>query len=93
VRATPTSTATITTTRYLEPRDANELADVYALNVTGAWEFPIAGRVAGSLRAEVANVTDEQEQIAVNLATGVPIPVRQSYQKPREMRFVAGIRF
>jgi hypothetical protein len=93
VRATPTSTATITTTRYLEPRDAHRLEDVYALNVTGAWEFPIAGRVAGSLRAEVANVTDEQEQIAVNLPTGQPIPVRQSYQKPREMRFVAGIRF
>ena len=92
VRA-PNGTATITTTRYLEARDANELDEVYALNLTGAWEFPIAGRVSGSARAEVANVTDQQEQIAVNLATGQPIGVRQSYQKPREMRFVLGVRF
>jgi hypothetical protein len=89
----PVGTATITTSRYAQPRDANELEDVYALNLTGAWKFPIAGQVAGSLRAEVANVTDEQEQIAVNLATGQPIVVRQSFQKPRETRFVVGIQF
>jgi hypothetical protein len=29
----------------------------------------------------------------VNRATGQPIPVRQSYQKPRERRFVLGVRF
>ena len=39
---------TITTTRYIQPRDANELEDIYALNLTGAWEFPIAGRVPGA---------------------------------------------
>jgi hypothetical protein len=89
----PNGTATITTTRYTQPRDANELEDVFALNLTGAWDFPIKGRVAGNLRAEVANVTDEQEQIAVNLANGQPIPVRQSYQKPRELRLLAGVRF
>jgi hypothetical protein len=38
-------------------------------------------------------VTDEQEQIAVVLATGQPIAVRQSYQKPRELRAVVGVRF
>ena len=92
VRA-PNGTATITTTRYLEARDANELDEVYALNLTGAWEFPLGSRLAGSVRAEVANVTDQQEQLAVNLATGQPIPVRQSYQKPREMRFVIGLNF
>jgi outer membrane receptor protein involved in Fe transport len=89
----PVGSAVIMTTRYAQPRDANQLEDTYALNLTGAWEFPITGRLSGSLRAEVANVTDEQEQIAVNLATGQPIPARQSYQKPREMRFVAGLRF
>ena len=55
--------------------------------------FPDRESVSGSLRAEVANVTDQQEQIAVNLPTGLPIMVRQSFQKPREMRFVAGISF
>jgi TonB dependent receptor/Carboxypeptidase regulatory-like domain len=89
----PTGVATIATTRYAQPRDANELEDTYALNLTAAWEFPIAGRVEGSLRAEAANVTDEQEQIAVSLATGQPIAVRQSYQKPRELRAVVGVRF
>jgi hypothetical protein len=92
VRA-PNGTATVTTTRYLQPRDANSLEDIQALNLTGSWEFPIFKRLSGSLRAEVANVTDEQEQIAVNLANGQPIPVRQSYQKPREARLVAGVRF
>jgi hypothetical protein len=84
---------TIITSVYTEARDANELDDTQALNLTGAYEFPIVKQLSGSLRVEVANVTDEQEQIAVNLATGQAIPVRQSYQKPREYRFVAGVRF
>jgi hypothetical protein len=84
---------TITTSVYTQPRDAQSLEDTQALNLTGAYEFPIVKSLSGSLRVEVANVTDEQEQIAVNLANGQPIPVRQSYQKPREYRFVAGVRF
>jgi hypothetical protein len=83
----------ISSTRYAQPRDANQLEDTYTLNLTGGWDFPIASRVSGNLKLEVANVTDEQEQIAVNLATGQPIRVRQSYQKPREMRVLAGVRF
>jgi hypothetical protein len=87
------ATPFIASTRYAQPRDANQLEDTYTINLTGGWDFPIAGRVSGNLKAEVANVTDEQEQIAVNLANGQPIAVRQSYQKPREMRLLAGVRF
>ena len=89
----PDVATTIVTTRNVEPRDAHELADTFTLNLTAAWEFPLGARSTGSLRAEVANVTDEQEQIGVNLATGQPGPVRQFYQKPRELRLVAGVRF
>jgi hypothetical protein len=92
LRSSATS-ATILTTRYAEPRDANELPDTYTLHLTAAWELPITQRIAGSLRVELVNATDEQEQIAVSLETGRPVPVPQSYQMPRELRFVLGIRF
>ena len=84
---------TIFTTRYTEPRDHNELPDTYTLDLTAAWELPIASRVSASLRVELVNATDEQEQIAVSDETGEPIRVPQSYQTPREVRLVAGVRF
>ena len=87
------SGASILTTRFAEPRDAHELPDTYTLNVTASWEFPIAWRASGSVRAEVVNATDEQEQIDVTLETGQPIPVPQSYQTPRELRLIVGLRF
>jgi hypothetical protein len=92
LRASPAS-ATIFSTRYLEPRDRHELPDTYTLDLTGAWEIPFARRANASLRVEVVNATDEQEQIAVSVESGEPIPVPQSYQTPREVRLVAGVRF
>jgi hypothetical protein len=50
-------------------------------------------RVSGTLRVELVNATDEQEQIDVSTQTGRPIQVPQSYQTPRELRFVLGVRF
>ena len=47
----------------------------------------------GKLGAEVANVTDEQEAIVVNLTTGAIAPGVSSYQTPREFRVKAGISF
>lgn len=38
------------------------------LGVAAAWEFPIRGAVAGKAGSEVANVTNEQDQVSVNLA-------------------------
>jgi hypothetical protein len=84
---------TLTTTRYIQPRDANALEDLMSLNLTGGWSFPIAGPMDGSLKLEVTNVTDEQEQIDVVLATGVPQPARGFFSQPREIRALAGVRF
>jgi hypothetical protein len=44
----PGSSASIMTTRYTEPRDANELPDTYSLSATTSWEFPIAGPTSGA---------------------------------------------
>jgi hypothetical protein len=89
----PGASASIMTTRYVERRDANELPDTYTLNATASWEFSIAWRASGSLRAELVNATDEQEQVDVIFETGQPIQVPQSYQIPRELRVVLGVRF
>jgi hypothetical protein len=92
LRPSPAS-QTIFTTRYVERRDEHRLPDTYTLDVTAAWEIPIGRRTSGSLRVEVVNATDEQEQIAVRVETGDPVPIPQSYQVPREVRLVAGVRF
>src|SRR4029450_12631367 len=57
----PVSNQSITTTTYREPRDAQKMEDIFNLNLAADWTFPIKGSVRGSLGAEVANVTDEQE--------------------------------
>jgi outer membrane receptor protein involved in Fe transport len=89
----PVSRQTITTTTYTQSRDAEQLEDTFNLNLTADWTFPIAGKVRGKLGAEVANVTDEQEAIVVNLATGNVSPGVSAYQTPREIRVKAGISF
>ena len=89
----PVSGLPIQTTKYLEPRGSHNLPDTFNLNLTGTWSFPLGSLLEGSLRVEVANVTDEQEQVDVNQNTGEPVEVRKSWQRPREIRFVAGVRF
>jgi hypothetical protein len=89
----PVSRQVIRTTVYSEPRDAHVLPDTLNLNLTGSWTFPLGARVEGSVRAEIANVTDEQEAIAINATTGQVVAVRSSYQIPRELRLLAGVRF
>jgi hypothetical protein len=83
----------IQTTRFLEDRDAEELPSTMTLNLNGGWTFPLVRSLEGSLRVEVANVTDEQEVIAINAATGTVIQTRSSFQNPRELRLVAGLKF
>jgi hypothetical protein len=92
VRA-PGGNAIITTTTYAEPRDAQQMEDTYTLNLTGWWQFPIAGSVSGRLGVEAVNVTDEQEFISINLATGQPDVGKQAIQAPRELRLQIGITF
>ncbi len=89
----PNIRGTLNTTRYTEPRDANDLPDTMNLNVTGSWRFPLGSRLAGNLRVEVANLTDEQEPIDINLATGRFVDIRASYQEPREVRAIVGLSF
>jgi hypothetical protein len=89
----PGSGQVIRSTVYTEPRDAHLLPDTINLNLTGSWSFPLGARLEGTLRAELANVTDEQDAIAINSNTGQVVPVRSSYQTPRELRLLAGVRF
>jgi hypothetical protein len=89
----PTSNQVIRTTAFSEPRDAHVLPDTINLNLTASWTFPLWKKLEGSLRAEMANVTDEQDAIAINATTGQVPPVRGSYQIPRELRLLAGVRF
>ncbi len=89
----PVSGQLINTTTYSQGRDSEQLEDTFNLNLNADWTFPIAGGVRGKLGAEVANVTDEQEAIVVNLTTGAIAPGVSSYQTPREFRVKAGISF
>ena len=47
----PVSGQTISTTTYLEPRDAEQLEDTMTLNLSGHWQFPIKGLVSGTGRS------------------------------------------
>jgi len=89
----PVSGLAIQTSKFVEPRGSHRLPDTYNLNLTGTWSFPLGSVLDGSLRVEVANVTDQQEQVDVNNNTGEVTPVRRSWQRPREFRVVVGLRF
>jgi hypothetical protein len=83
----------ISTTAYVEPRGSQQLEDTMTLNLSGHWEFPIAGQFKGRLGAEVVNVTNEQELIGINFNTGLPVAGKLAYQSPREYRFQVGVTF
>jgi hypothetical protein len=89
----PLSAQTITTTTYAQSRDAEQLEDTFNVNLGADWTFPIAKSVRGKVGAEVANLTNEQEVIVINLPTGAPSPGIAAYQIPREFRIKAGITF
>jgi outer membrane receptor protein involved in Fe transport len=69
------------------------MEDTMTLNLTGYWQFPIAGIVQGRLGVEAINVTNEQEVISINIATGQPDAGKVAYQAPREFRLQVGITF
>jgi hypothetical protein len=89
----PTSGQTITTSTYTEPRDANQLEDTYQVSFSADWSFPIAGDVRGKVGGEVSNVTNEQEVVVINLASGQPSPGIIAYEVPREFRLTVGVTF
>jgi hypothetical protein len=84
---------TISTTTYTEPRGSQQLEDTMTLNLSGHWEFPIAGQFSGRLGAEVVNVTNEQELIGINFNNGQPVAGKLAFQSPREYRFQIGVTF
>jgi TonB-dependent receptor-like protein len=87
------TTQTISTTTYLEDRDAEQMEDTMTLNLTGYWQFPIRGVVQGRVGVEAVNITDEQEVISINIANGAPDAGKVAYQAPREYRLQVGITF
>ena len=89
----PVSGARINTWAYVEPRDAQQLPNTITLGVAAAWDFPIRGAFAGKIGFEVANVTDEQDQVSVNLANGRARSSAGGYLVPREFRLKLGITF
>ena len=91
--AHPVSGQRISTTTYREPRDAQQLEDIFNVNLSVDWTFPIAGQVRGRFGAEAANLTDEQEIVVVNITNGEPSPGVVAYQVPRELRLKIGVSF
>jgi hypothetical protein len=89
----PANAPIINTTAYREDRDAQQMEDSYTLNLTGYWQFPITGSVQGRLGVEAVNVTNEQEVISINIASGQPDAGKVAYQAPRELRLQVGITF
>jgi hypothetical protein len=89
----PVSGAAITTSTFTEPRDAHELEPSFELNVTGDWIFPLSDRVRGQVGVEVANLTNEQEVVAINRLTGAAVPGVTAFQLPRELRLRVGVSF
>jgi hypothetical protein len=89
----PVSGNLISTTRYEQPLDAEQLEDTFTLNLNGHWRFPIAGQVEGRVGVEAVNITNEQEVIAVNHATGLAEVGKLAFQSPREYRLQVGITF
>ncbi|REJ76486.1 MAG: hypothetical protein DWQ36_18975 [Acidobacteria bacterium] len=77
--------ANASVTLYPEGRGARRLDDIYTLNLSAAWNFPIFREVGGQLRIEGLNVTDQQEQVDIT-SRGEVRPVRRDFQRPRQVR-------
>ena len=91
--AHPTTGVEIDTVTRLAPRDGMQLDDIYTLNGSVVWFFPIRGSIKGQLGFEAANLTDEQGVLFVNPRTLEPISTVTAWQLPREFRLKAGFRF
>lgn len=91
--AHPVTGLEIDTVTFTAPRDGQQLDDIYTLDLSAMWTFPIRGRVEGTLGFEAANVTDEQKVLQVDTNTLAPINSLAAWQLPREFRLKAGFRF
>ena len=90
---TGTNARNDSTTLQVERPGSRRLDDIYSLNLSGAWGFPLGfGDLNGQLRLEVLNVTDQQEQVFVT-SQGEVRPVRRDFQRPRQARVSLSLRF
>ena len=91
--AHPVTGLEIDTSTRVEARDGQQLDDIYTLDFSAVWSFPIKGPVEGQLGGEVANITDQQEVLEIDTRTLAPINSLLAWQRPREFRLKVGIRF
>jgi len=84
------------TTMFLEPRGSRRTPTYKQLNLNLEWGFPISGSMAGAIRGQINNVTNEQEWIGVvgsTLQTGEPANTSIVYQRPRYITILASFTF
>ena len=67
-------------------------SDEYSLNLSGAWGFPLGGKVRGEFRTEVVNVTNQQRQ-RLTTSRGEARAIRRDFQRPRQVRASFRIQF
>ncbi len=91
--AHPVTGVEIDTVTFTTPRDGQQLGDIFTLDVSAMWSFPIRGEWEGQLGFEVANVTDEQKVLEIDTNTLEPINSLAAWQLPRELRVKVGFRF
>ena len=91
--AHPVTGLEIDTVTFTAPRDGQQLEDIFTLDLSAMWSFPIRGEWEGQLGFEVANVTDEQKVLEIDTNTLQPINSLAAWQLPREFRVKVGFRF
>lgn len=83
--------------RFLEPRGARRLGGVFQWDLAATWDLRMASQLELELKAEVFNLSDEQQQLAAETLidtglVGLPRTV-DDLQTPRTWRFTLGLRF
>ncbi len=91
--AHPVTGVEIDTVTFTAPVDSQQLEDIFTLDLSAMWSFPIRGEWEGELGLEVANVTNEQKVLQVDTRTLEPLNSLAAWQLPREFRLKAGFRF
>jgi len=89
----PVSGQTITTSTFREPSDANRLPDSWTFDLSVMYSVAMASNVRAKIGFDLANLTDNQEPININLSSGRPRARVSDYQRPREFRLKLGFSF
>lgn len=83
--------------RFLEPRGSRRLDGEFQWDLAATWDLRMASQLELELKAEVFNLTDEQQQLAAESLVdtgrlGLPRTL-DDLQTPRTWRFTLGLRF